>query len=260
MSDTLNIFSEVFTGVTGIKAKDNVGNTLTYIRPQGQLPINANGLIDVTQYASVDVNVAQNLQAKVENYTPTTSTQTDSITADSGYDGLSYVGVTVNPIPSEYIIPSGSQTITENGTYDVSALASAVVAVSGGGSSSIQYATGTWTPSQTYNTTGNRAIVTIAEIGFTPTRFILRATANGEATASGTQYAVFYAIYDSAWPLRISVRYTNTSNTSGASPSQAAWTTQTNNHLYTNGTTVYFRTTSTYLIPGNVQYVWEAYA
>lgn len=37
--------------------------------------------------------------------------------------------VTVGAIPSQYIVPSGSQTITENGTVDVTSLAQIVVAV-----------------------------------------------------------------------------------------------------------------------------------
>lgn len=62
--------------------------------------------------------------------TPTASQQT--IVPDSGYDGLS--SVTVGAIPSEYIVPSGSQTFDENGTYDVTALAEAVVDVPTGAS------------------------------------------------------------------------------------------------------------------------------
>lgn len=63
--------------------------------------------------------------------TPTTSQQT--VTPDSGYDGLS--SVTVGAIPSEYIVPSGTKSITENGTgIDVTSYASVDVAVPSAGS------------------------------------------------------------------------------------------------------------------------------
>lgn len=55
------------------------------------------------------------LQSKT--VTPTKSTQ--NVTADTGYTALSKV--TVNPIPSNYIDPSGTKTITSNGTHDVNA-------------------------------------------------------------------------------------------------------------------------------------------
>lgn len=41
-----------------------------------------------------------NLQTKSKTYTPTTSQQTDTISPDSGYDGLSLVNVIVNAMPS----------------------------------------------------------------------------------------------------------------------------------------------------------------
>lgn len=64
--------------------------------------------------------------------TPTTSTQ--NVTADTGYDALSEV--TVNPIPSQYIIPTGNLAITQNGNnINVSQYATVSVNVSGGGSS-----------------------------------------------------------------------------------------------------------------------------
>lgn len=58
MSDTLEIFGQEWTGVTGIKATDDNDTIKTFIRPQGTVSITANGQgIDVSQYASADVAV-----------------------------------------------------------------------------------------------------------------------------------------------------------------------------------------------------------
>lgn len=56
--------------------------------------------------------------------TPTKDTQT--VNPDSG---KLLSSVTVNPIPDEYIVPTGSKTITENGTVDVTEYTSAIVNV-----------------------------------------------------------------------------------------------------------------------------------
>ena len=63
-------------------------------------------------YDKVTVNVI-NLQDK--EVTPTKEQQ--NITSDENYDGLNKI--TVNPIPNEYLIPTGTIEITENGEHNV---------------------------------------------------------------------------------------------------------------------------------------------
>lgn len=53
------------------------------------------------------------LQTKSKSYTPTESAQTETITADNGYDGLSSVGVSVSAIPSNYV---GSEIVRRDDT------------------------------------------------------------------------------------------------------------------------------------------------
>ena len=87
----------------------------------GTKSIAANGTgIDVTDYASVDVAVpipTPSMQSKSKNYTPTESAQSETVSADSGYDGLSSVDVSVAAVSSTYV---GSG-ITRRDSTDLSA-------------------------------------------------------------------------------------------------------------------------------------------
>lgn len=75
------------------------------------------------KYCPEDINVIP--QLKPLTVTPAKSAQ--NIAAPDGKVG--YSSVTVEKIPDDYIIPSGSQNITANGTYDVTSKASVVVNV-----------------------------------------------------------------------------------------------------------------------------------
>lgn len=131
MSDALNVFGIEYVGVAGIKASGTDGNIKTYIRPQGTKSISANGTgIDVSAYAAVDVAVPSGtptLQSKTKSYTPTETAQTESVTADSGYDGLDTVSISVAAIPSNYV---GSG-VTRRDSTDLSASGATVSVPSG---------------------------------------------------------------------------------------------------------------------------------
>lgn len=100
------------------------GGTVTVSSKDSDFPIIAGTYSVVAWGTGGSGGTTPNLQEK--SATPTTSVQT--ITPDSGYDGLSQV--TVNAIPSNYIEPTGNKEITANGTgIDVAAYATVSVNV-----------------------------------------------------------------------------------------------------------------------------------
>lgn len=88
----------------------------------------SNGTYDVTNLEEVVVDIPPaSLQTKTASYTPTESAQSDTITADTGYDGLSSVDVSVGAISSTYV---GSG-ITRRSSSDLTASNATVTAPAG---------------------------------------------------------------------------------------------------------------------------------
>lgn len=86
------------------------------------ISVNSSGLITAT--AGTKSATKQLAFQAAKTITPSTMSQ---IAVSSGY----YTGgnITVNPIPSQYVVPSGTLTITSNGTHDVKNYASATIDV-----------------------------------------------------------------------------------------------------------------------------------
>ena len=161
MSDSLTIFSQSYSGVTGFKATDTNQNTLTYIRPQGTKSISANGTgIDVSEYAAVDVTVpapSPSLQTKTKSYTPSETAQSETVSADVGYDGIGEIQISVGAVSSSYV---GSG-ITRRSSSDLTASGNTVSAPAGyyESSASKSVASGTeGTPSATKGTVSNHSV------------------------------------------------------------------------------------------------------
>lgn len=185
MAHTLEIFGVEYANATGIKATDENGVVQAYFQPDGTKSITANGNnIDVRQYAAVNVNVpsgSPSLQSKTKSYTPSETAQSETVTADSGYDGLSQVSVSVGAVSSTYV---GSG-ITRRSSSDLTASGATVTAPAGyyESSASKSVASGTaGTPTASKGTVSNHAISVTPSVTNT-TGYITGGTKTGTAVS-----------------------------------------------------------------------------
>ena len=142
---------------------------------------NVGGYFHQPGYYQLTYNVDEAAPSyQTKTVTPTTSQQT--VTPDTGYDALSQV--TVNAIPSEYIIPTGNYAITQNGNnINVAQYATVSVNVSGGGG--VNVATTTWT-----NSTNTVTSHQFTGLSGTPKAAFLRCTSSLTRSSSSTNYFI----------------------------------------------------------------------
>ena len=121
------------------------------------------------------------LQTKTKTYTPTESQQTESITADSGYDGLDEVDVTVNAISSSYV----GSAIDRRDSTNLSASGATVTAPAGyyASSASKSVASGTeGTPTASKGSVSNHSVSVTPSVTNT-TGWITGSTKTGTAVS-----------------------------------------------------------------------------
>lgn len=148
-SSSLTESGGTVTAPAGYYAADATFQFQEQDHPRPAVSIDSDGLITATHTQAEGWTrggtTSKTLQVDTDaggTYTPNRTTQ--HVVQEGHYmTGDVYVG----PIPSEYIIPSGTTTITENGEYDVLDFDTAIVnvAAAAGG---LEYETGIWTPDE----------------------------------------------------------------------------------------------------------------
>lgn len=170
---------------SGVHWSHSYSNGSLTISSQGT---NAGGYFHQPGYYQLTYAYDDGSGGNYQSKTVTPTEQTQVVTADSQYDALKKV--TVNPIPSEYIVPTGNYAITSNGNnIDIAQYATVSVNVSGGGGT-VQFDSKTATASN-YPTS-----LAFTGLKGQPKMFAVRLNAQVSSSGSTSYYYIVDMVYN----------------------------------------------------------------
>lgn len=237
--------------ISGTSATVSTGtNTLTLSKTVSNTPTVSAGYISSGTAGNSSVSLTANVTTQAaQTLYPSTSDQTINsgryLTGNQTVKAVTTSNLTADNIKS-------GVTVTVGDSSNASRVASVTGTYTGGGSSS-GVKTGTLTVASNVNTSTSTQITTTTAIGFTPKIFIFYRS-DRSATSNHVNQASFITL-GSSYYVRTMTRYSN--NALSTSGNANNWTTQTAGYLYYNSNTIYFRSSSSYILPAGTWY-WVA--
>lgn len=231
------------SSISGTSATVSTGtNTLTLSKTVSNTPQVSAGYVSSGTAGNSSVSLTANVTTKATaTIYPSASDQTISsstyLTGTQTIKGVTYSNLTADNIKN-------GVTVTIGDSADADRILSVTGTYSGGGGSS-DVVTGTLTVASNVNTSTNTKITDTTAIGFTPKKFLFYRS-DRSATSNHVNQASFVTL-GSSYYVRTMTRYS--SNALSTSGNANNWTTQTAGYLYFNSNTVYFRSSSSYILP-----------